>query len=493
MEGQLPEPIQDQPAGSAPGSKARPIVRAGNVQFECLERRDLAGLPVFVQALDNQWLPRKLAVPAFKGGGIDGQIAKKLNRTVRSEYIRALVNSQQLVLNRAYLYNNPIVSQDYAGGNHEARDSFKALLEQKVLLPYLMNERTPIDVPGFGFQEEFKAWQGLCEEVQLGCIRLSWDDQENQSLIEGQLAQRFTKFVLGAVGGDIPTYLRDLGLDASGKDALRQQLASVSGWGDRAFAPELKQIFDLNYNCNLPDALGGYLFTPADSLPRTALQEWQQEVKRRSVSADEIVQMVRRMVFELVSGALNLNVMANLSLKDVREIRGTDEWRAYIQAVRDLVADPFSFADSGAARVYHAYLLVAKRITDLVQQRGPSNLLSAWTPVVEVAFSIAGAVLTFILTPAGVVVQLIGQVAASVGGGGAPIIGRLGIRGLTRKGAQQDLSTSIDFMNQNMAQAREQWREIVGQIRSLPEFNEVEIPREQRTIDPAVTYKEQPY
>ena len=89
--------------------------------------------------------------------------------------------------------------------------------------------------------------------------------------------------------------------------------------------------------------------------------------------------------------------------------------------------------------------------------------------------------------------QLIGQVAASVGGGGAPIIGRLGIRGLTRKGAQQDLSTSIDFMNQNMAQAREQWREIVGQIRSLPEFNEVEIPREQRTIDPAVTYKEQPY
>ena len=198
-------------------------------------------------------------------------------------------------------------------------------------------------------------------------------------------------------------------------------------------------------------------------------------------------------MFELVSGALNLNVMANLSLKDVREIRGTDEWRAYIQAVRDLVADPFSFADSGAARVYHAYLLVAKRITDLVQQRGPSNLLSAWTPVVEVAFSIAGAVLTFILTPAGVVVQLIGQVAASVGGGGAPIIGRLGIRGLTRKGAQQDLSTSIDFMNQNMAQAREQWREIVGQIRSLPEFNEVEIPREQRTIDPAVTYKEQPY
>jgi len=263
----------------------------------------------------------------------------------------------------------------------------------------------------------------------------------------------------------------------------------------RPFAPEIKQLVDLNYNCNLPDALGGYLYTPADSLPRTALQEWQQALQRKSVSADEVVEMVRRMAFSLVAGGLNLNVIARLSLNDVREIRNTDEWRVYIQAVRDLVSDKelFGFADYGAERVYRAYLHLAKRITDRVEQQGHRGFLSAWTPVVEVAFSIAGAVLIVVLTPAGPVFQVLGQVAASVGGGAVPIVGRLVIRGLDRKRGQQDLSTSVDFMKQNMANAREHWRDLVGQVRSLPGFEEVQIPQDARTVDPAVTYQEPEY
>src|SRR5713101_307675 len=114
------------PSGSEPSPKPRPIVRAGNVEFECLERSDLAQVPVVVQALDNQWLPRKLTPAAFKRGIVDTHIDKKLRQAVRSEYLRSLINSEQLVLNRAYLYNNPAVSQDYAQGSRDGRESFKA-------------------------------------------------------------------------------------------------------------------------------------------------------------------------------------------------------------------------------------------------------------------------------------------------------------------------------------------------------------------------------
>ncbi|MFL5653253.1 MAG: hypothetical protein ACJ8CB_03600 [Ktedonobacteraceae bacterium] len=46
-------------------------------------------------------------------------------------------------------------------------------------------------------------------------------------------------------------------------------------------------------------------------------------------------------------------------------------------------------------------------------------------------------------------------------------MGRLIIRDMAQKKAEQDLSTSIDFMRGRLLDARNQWRELMRQVRTL--------------------------
>lgn len=108
------QPLKDANPLSAHHKKHHKLKRGhvGNIEFERLHPSELKTVPVLVQALDNQWLPRSLLQPAFKTGQITGSIERKLKKAVRSEYMRSLINGQQVILNRAYLYNNPAISQE---------------------------------------------------------------------------------------------------------------------------------------------------------------------------------------------------------------------------------------------------------------------------------------------------------------------------------------------------------------------------------------------
>ena len=117
----------------------------------------------------------------------------------------------------------------------------------------------------------------------------------------------------------------------------------------KPFAAELKQLFDLRYNANLPDALGSYLLTPADSLPRISLQELTAPQRLPLITGEEIVQHLKRLAFDLVQQGLNLPSLHLLSLQDVAEIRRMDEWQHYMQQLRTLLAHPQTFADGAAA------------------------------------------------------------------------------------------------------------------------------------------------
>jgi len=79
--------------------------QVGDVEFERINKADLEAVPVIVQALDNQWLPRSLLEQAQKKGQVTREIDKELRKAVRAEYIRSLINGQQLIINRAFLYN----------------------------------------------------------------------------------------------------------------------------------------------------------------------------------------------------------------------------------------------------------------------------------------------------------------------------------------------------------------------------------------------------
>lgn len=512
-----------------------------NGNFTRIEPSDLKGtVYVTVQALDNQWIPRSLLRKALKTGPT-ASIERQRQRIVRNEYIRALINSEQVVINRAFIYNSYAVFQDFLQKSSEERRAFATLLEQEIIIPYLFKETNPIDKPEFGVTDSFKAWQEVSKEAKMKCIRLSWNEKLNDELTREHLARRFHNFAMTASTGNISSYLRDLSLnsrirkDASVEKALRKRFVEMaqicldsisqeklvtrdilykafitSGEntalrqydGTKPFAGEIKQLLDLAYNRNLPDALGGYLLTPIDSLPRTALQELEQVAQQPEITADELIKLLQRSIFEYVMRGSYLKSMGLLPLQDVQEIRNLDEWQVYIDNLKTLLDKPVEiknniasvhedYFEDAVARVHRSYTDLAEKMTGLVKrryiQRG-DQLIAPWISGIELLIDIAGATLKATGTEAGEpIYQISGEVATQVLDKTAPVIARLVVRGVAGVRAQVDLFTSIDFMKCRMKDARKQWPDIVRRVQEIGGFQQV--PRLLEQEAPTINYK----
>ncbi len=285
------------------------VIKTDEVQFEAIERDGLSAVPILSQAFDNQWLPRSLLQEALKAGAVTPELEYQREGLVRAEYIRSLINGEQVVINRAYIYNNEIIYQDYLPAKNssdvdevlrarDSREAFKRLLQNRVIVPYLFTEKSPIELPKFSTRS-FEEWKKVCQQAPgMQCIRLSWDDDQNSEYTSDFLAGRFASFALSMVTKNLDKYLRDLALDPSAKDELRKQLHKVARAAldlqeekgtvtreelyhtfiaapgtssaerrydyTKPFAGEIKQLLDLAYSRNLPDALDGYLLTPID-------------------------------------------------------------------------------------------------------------------------------------------------------------------------------------------------------------------------------------
>src|SRR5437667_3685983 len=166
-----------------------------NVAFLCLEPYHLDTVPVIAQALDNQWLSRTLLAETMKKGRLTAHIEKKLAEQVRTEYIRSLINGKQVVINRSFLYNTHEIARDYTENNPQ-REAVKVLFNEGILIPYLLGERAPdyqpvsrTDGGGYGVVDEaYRNWSILCQEVQMRCVRFSWDDKENWQQVHANLS-----------------------------------------------------------------------------------------------------------------------------------------------------------------------------------------------------------------------------------------------------------------------------------------------------------------
>ena len=464
------------------------------MEFLALEPSNLTSIPVVVQALDNQWLPHTLLQRIMRGDITYDDAKGDLERLVRSEYIRALLNSRQVIIPLAYLYNNSALYQDYLPG-HGSRDAFKKLLNEGVIVPFIISGKSPSDSPNFSsVPEGFRAWQQLCEEVRMSCLKLSWDEESNRQLVRKLLAERFHMFAASVASVDLDTYIQHFGLDRSAKDSLRKRLiemgqmclefsqqdrlvtreelykafVTVDGTPPAArryditkpFAGELKQLFDLAYNSYVADALGSYVITPADSLPRTALQEWQPASRQAQVSIDELEGMLRSAAFGLLQQEPALKSMNLLTLQDVLDIREADEWMVYIESLEDLLLQPSSFG-LRAVKVYQNYLELMRIVTDLVAQRFPSetsSLLAAWTPITELILDAGSSKISVMWTEEGQTYTFGGDDNlpdyTSV-----PITARFNIRS-SKNFESQDSWTSIAFMKANLLGGRKQWKEL---------------------------------
>jgi hypothetical protein len=475
-----------------------------SIPFEKLTASKLNPDAIVPQALDNQWAPTKV-LRNLTSHGRSLMDWKERKRVVLSEWRRSLVYAPQVVVNRAALINNSVVVEDYSGEN---KKQFQELLKRKVIVDYLLGEESPDQRPSFDISDEkWTKWTETIEETNLGCIRLDWDNQEDDfknisavfhGYIQSLNMQDRTDHLTNAFR--IPKRVRESFRNKlievasyaferanQGKSVVRNELYKKFVCVDNSriddgiydknkpFSVELKEIFDLRYTVNLPDALGRYAFTPKGSPDRTVLGEVNQNNLQNLVKDNHVtdfIETLKRMHFAILNEALYLKGLDILSLGDVIEVRSTDEWEKYTANLNSLLSSPLKFEDN-IDNVAKSFSKLNRKITDLKianTQKSASEIVSRWQPGMMIVIAIGGALMQLTRDPTDAASILVQSLSGPVAIGLAPIAVNLKIIAA----ANAELGISINFMRSKVNQGREVWNEIKGALQSDPRFKFIE-------------------
>ncbi|ANH94206.1 hypothetical protein A8713_25990 [Streptomyces sp. SAT1] len=393
---------------------------------------------VIAQSLDNQWVPAQLTRQMIERGESLDQVGRLRRQEVRAEYFRSLINVGQVVINRAYFYNNDAINCDLVEQG-ESRTAHQRLLASGAIVPFLLGERHPAEEPPDRLhvrRDGFTAWQetleGLPATDRVRCVRMSWDDSaddhENRESTRLRLFQPFAEKVQGLTAKDIDVLAAQTGVAREDADrfgrrlgevvsfsndlrvsrrpvvrnALYEEFVTVPGTNvaegryDRSkpFAAQIKQLLDLVYNVNLADALGRYPLTPGDSLRRVVLQEAREARAATGFVEDpeHLLTFLRRHAFAAVQDRLTPAAVNALTLQDIWRLRQTSVWNEYVRAFGALTAAPDTF-DERVGQVFDRYVGLNSEILRLARERERARP-APWRPVVEVVVTVGAAVFT---------------------------------------------------------------------------------------------------
>ncbi len=466
------------------------------IPFEPLTPGKLAEAALVPQVLDNQWVPRTLLPEMIKKGkGLtDRGIKTRRKKYIRKEWRRALIYGEQVVVNRAYMINNDIVVDDYDDKKNQKH--FKKLLGDRVIIPYLFDEETPDQKPRFTTSDKrWKAWLEILKDTYPACVRLNWEDQKTDF---DRMSSAFHRYIKSLDTPGMPENLASyLAIPKDSTEAFKKRVfevvdfvtntgrtgsfvtrnllytnfVTVPGtpvndgfYGNGLFSAELKQIFDLKYNVNLPDAMGRYALTPEDSLPRSALGDLDETLRSKSITdgnIKDIVRALQQLNFEKISKGMYINSLANLSLSDVIETRKMDEWDKYINSIHYLLKNPFEFEDS-SNKVYIQF----EALNRAISKKREEQLTAKWDPWIKLTLALGLSAVELWINPADNSQKLMTQLGTgSVAAGFTPFLMRLTITAINQKN-NADLDVSLDFMRGTINNGQEAWKEITKQLKS---------------------------
>lgn len=474
--------------------------KVSGTDFTKIVNSDLQPVAVVAQCLDNQWVPQDLLTSMIDNGSSlrDPQVSGERQLAVRHEYLRALLNAQQVIVNRAFFLNNQAVYQDFREAG-KPREAFRALLAESVIIPYLYQEDSLVQDHAFTVQPEGeRAWGEVVSETSGSCLRLSWNDTENGNLTRAKLQRPFRRQLLVLPDFERESLQRDFGLDEEGAQHLKRRLIEVSRWASerervsredfyrhfvvvdgsdpadgrydrtKPFAAELKQIADLRYGVALPDAVSRYPLTPADSLDRTVLQEVDRAISRGGeASVDELVDMLRQQAFALVQRPLDIG-LTGLELEHVQRVRGTDAWVDYKDSLLRLLRDPQDMLKTPerftvqAQDVYDRYVVMARQLAQLVGRRRASTA-DRWQPVIKVSVHTLGAAISIFFQDEPLI-EVMGNVADSVAAEASKAVVRYSVVGRDQRRASRELETSVDLMQVKLNRTRDDWNGLVRRL-----------------------------
>jgi hypothetical protein len=338
---------------------------------------------------------------------LDANVAAAREQDFRTEFIRSLVYSSQVVIQRASLKNSKFLYRNYQPDSDNLQ-AFAKLVREHAIVPYLYTESSLADQQDFEVLDEGdRAVQALLREVgdDVRCVRLAVDDGEN-STATNMMARDF---------GDGLTRLNSLDSEQrnamsfelfADRDTLQQEgkwqeferaldnLADYAynkiralrredkrikrqhvyeDWfvpgnsdeersrnvalgrfkqpdADNPFLLELKKYVDLIYNVNLPDHLKRYTFTPVNMPSRMALQDVPRKGNTHEqisavVSDADAIEWIRRSFMARMQSAMSLPLLSKLSVTDVAAIRELPEWETFKDAQQQILREPLLYLD----------------------------------------------------------------------------------------------------------------------------------------------------
>jgi hypothetical protein len=143
------------------------------------------------QCIDNQFVPRHVFEAMVAGGhtldsivretlgGAPGDVAKAYAVAQKTEYVRSLLYSRRVVINRAGFWNTATLINAALGAD---RAGLVRLMAQGSILPILFKERRLDQLPKFGVLEQGKkAVISLAKDPDLAdliCVNLGGDDDD---------------------------------------------------------------------------------------------------------------------------------------------------------------------------------------------------------------------------------------------------------------------------------------------------------------------------
>jgi hypothetical protein len=290
---------------------------------------------VVPQCLDNQYISdgtyTKITTEDLDFR--DETVRNLRERAFRTEFVRSLVYSSQVIIQRAFFKNSEFLYKNYLPDDRKNLSAFASLIRDRAIVPYLFRESSLYDNLTFDINEDGdRATQALLAEVGGGvtCVRLSNRDADNDTAT-ASMATAFgaglsrlafmTPAQRNAMASELladPTRLQETGAwegfnaavtdlavyavqrgaelaGTEGRTLTRQDVyldkfvverRPSSGPDERVkygrlksrspenpFPFELKKYVDLVYNVNLPDYLRRFTFTPLGMPTRMAIQD----------------------------------------------------------------------------------------------------------------------------------------------------------------------------------------------------------------------------
>ncbi|MDN3359265.1 hypothetical protein [Actinomadura sp. DC4] len=492
------------------------MIDDGDVSFGRMEAADLIGTVAAVpQALDNQWFDRGLLDRVLRAGRVDEDVAAGRARRSRAEYLRALLAAEKIIVNRAYLYNNPVVYRDYLRKGAD-REAFRDLLREGAIVPWLLGEPSPVpsSAPEFETAEGLQAWREVAESTSMSCIRLSWDEEENARLSRG-IGREYNRFVLDFTQLDVKALRRDLALDDDAHaESVLKRLRTVSRWvhdeldadrpvtrqrlyekfvvvdgrpvteyrydAKKPHAAQVKQLLDLKYATNLADSVDVFSITPGDSPRRTALQEGLSALRGRGdldgTDSDELIGLLRNLAFENVQELLEaVPSLDRLSLVDVHDVRREQEWEAYRRTFSALVNSPsvatLADPDTGAEAITKSYLTMVRKAEEISLNRREEEWGQRFNGMTQLGIDLGSLTINaFFLNGHAPAFEIIGDALGMASSRAAKVTIRWGVGRVLGRASERRIDNTAQILTLRMENPSREARRLLEYVRGKTEL-----------------------